>query len=53
MQMKEGKGGYVADGLLSVDMNSVKVIVSREKENDSTIETKVLEGTVELQPVQE
>lgn len=48
MRLKENKAGYFAEGLLSVEGNQAKILISREKQDDATVETKLLEGTVEL-----
>ena len=42
------KGGYVLDGAISSEFNSVKVIVSKEKQDDTQIEEVVLEGNLDL-----
>lgn len=48
MKLVVGKGGYMAEGSLSSDFDSVKVIISKEKVDDDKIEDVKLEGTVNL-----
>lgn len=48
MKLVVGKGGYMAEGALSSEFNQVKVIISKEKVDDDTVEEVKLEGTVNL-----
>lgn len=48
MQLVFNKGGYMAEGKLSAEFESVKVIVSQEKTDDTQLEEVLLQGQVNL-----
>lgn len=53
MKLKENKAGYFAEGLLSVEGVQAKILISSERKDDDEMETKLLEGTVDLQQSEE
>ncbi len=48
MRLVREKAGYVIDGAISSEFEQVKVIVSKEKQDDAQIEEIVLEGNLDL-----
>lgn len=42
------KGGYLSEGIVSSEFDTLKVVVSKETNDDNTIEEVVLEGNVTL-----
>lgn len=48
MKLSFEKGGYMAEGNLSSEFKQVKVIISKEKNDDAELEEVQLEGTINL-----
>lgn len=49
MRLVREKTGYVVDGALTSQFDQVKVIISKETQDDAQVEEVVLEGNVELE----
>jgi len=48
MKLVIGKGGFMGEGALTSDFDTVKVLISKEKVDDDTLEELRLEGTLDL-----